>query len=230
MTKFNKILIKHALIDYALVIPKKIENHSRELDNTDYHNLNKIRESILSESNRKNNKHIAIKILIAAAITISIMTTLIACVKPLRNFFIEIFDIAIDINGFENTEIPNKTSIEEVYIPNFINEHFMLAMEDYNESNTTLVWLTDDAYIMFQQLLNDGTNISIDKNENTSYGYKTLNNIEIFFTCTDGAININWNQHGYLFHISCPDSLSWEWIEEAITSLEIVDVPIEPIQ
>ena len=222
MTKSDKTLIQQVLLDYALIVPKKLESSPVELKSEDFENLNIIKENLLSQ----NRKHLVTKILLAAAITISIMTTLIACVKPLRNFFIEIFDIAIDINGFENAEIPNKTAIEEVYIPNFINEHFMLAMEDYNENNTTLVWLTDDAYIMFQQLLNDGTNISIDKNENTSYGYKTLNNIEIFFTCTDGAININWNQYGYLFHISCPDSLGWEWIEEAITSLEIVDVNI----
>ena len=82
MTKSDKTLIQQVLLDYALIVPKKLESSPVEFKSEDFENLNIIKENLLSQ----NHKHLVAKILIAAVITISIMTTLIACVKSIRNF------------------------------------------------------------------------------------------------------------------------------------------------
>ena len=167
MTKSDKTLIQQVLLDYALIVPKKLEYSPVELKSEDFENLNIIKENLLSQ----NHKHLVAKILIAAVITISIMTTLIACVKSIRNFIFEIFDISVDATGAVNDPDVVKHSIEEVYSFSSLYENYDVIMESYTSTSTMIVWMTEDDLTVLQQMLIDGTIASIDKDDGSDYGY-----------------------------------------------------------
>ena len=226
MTKSDKTLIQQVLLDYALIVPKKLESSPVEFKSEDFENLNIIKENLLSQ----NHKHLVAKILIAAVITISIMTTLIACVKSIRNFIFEIFDISVDATGAVNDPDVVKHSIEEVYSFSSLYENYDVIMESYTSTSTMIVWMTEDDLTVLQQMLIDGTIASIDKDDGSDYGCKNIGGISILYTDSSGYYNVIWEQYGYLFTFNCPNALGWKFVEETITNLEIVDVPIEPIQ
>ena len=222
MTKSDKTLIQQVLLDYAMIVPKKLESSPVELKSEDFENLNIIKENLLSQ----NCKHLVTKILLAAAITVSIMATLIACVESIRNFVFDVFDISINVTGVTDDSKKAKIEIEDVYIPKNIANTYKTVLEDYSSSSVTIMWETNGDYTLFSQSIINGTEISMDKNEYSDYGQKMIDGIAVLYVNSDGFYNVVWEEHGYLFLLNASTSLGWEWIEKAITSLEIVDVNI----
>ena len=228
--KSNEALIKHVLLDYALIIPKRLEASSLELKEEDYQNLDAIKNTVLYKSNQGHSKHIIAKILIAAVIAVSLLVTLIACVESIRNFVFEIFDISIDVTGDSETQTIVKESIEEVYSCSLLSQNHEIIVEEYTSIGTMIAWVTGDNFTVLEQSIIDGTTVSLDKDEYSDYGWKKIDELSILYSNSSGYYNIVWEQYGYLFTLNCPESLGWDFVEEAITSLEIVDVPIESVE
>ena len=230
MGRYNKNLIKDAILNYKLIIPNKIYSQYSIYNEDNDINLKTIKEKILIELEDRERAIFkpVFKVLIVAIITISILITCIACVESIRNFVIDFFDISIDIHDNDsNINDIKKEFIEEVYLPSSVSNTYDIVLEDYSTAGTFICWMHEVDNIVLQQIPRSESEISLDNEEEGIYEFQNIGNVEVFYTLTNNYYNIVWKQYGYLFIFSCPDSLSWEWIEEAITSLEIVDVEIQ---
>ena len=221
----NELIMK-AILSYKMLEIKITEQSFCE-DSINEDACKDIKKNIFASINKVYFKRAYIKILVAAIVAISILITTVACVEPIRNYFFDIFDISINIVGNSDEIEQPKNTIQEVYLPRSILDNYTVLMEDYTKIDVTVIWETDNDYILFAQAIVDGTEISIDKVEYSDYGQKNINGVTTLYINADGLYNVVWEQYGYLFILNCPETLGWEWIEEAITSLEIVDVEIQ---
>ena len=223
-------IIRKALLEYCALEREKLES----LPGPDPEEKKKFDERVLKsiddyfEEKKKRSKTVKtpIKILIAAAIITALIITCISCAKMIRNFFVEISDIAIDISGKDEEEIIGevKDSIEEVYVPSYIPSGFVSTDRFPSANSREISWLNENGEIIIlnQFTLNGG--ISVDNEHAIEKGFKNVKGSDVYYVLNSGMYIIAWEQYGYFFSLACPESIGWDGIEKIISSLEVNNV------
>jgi hypothetical protein len=204
------------------------------------------REELLSTETEAPRRFLTPKKAIAVILVAALLLAATACavIKPIRNFFVEVFDEYIRVepiipeipDNSEETENPdasdddkdhedNKdtaesipTTIETVYMIT-VPEEFMLIEESQTVDLIMNVWMNSDSYmIVYEQTTLIGNDISLD-NSNAEYSEIIIENKTVFKYLSNGMYILMWVEHGYLFSLSCSDTVPWETIEGMVKGL-----------
>ena len=162
-----------------------------------------------------------------AAILVAIFllaVTACAAIEPIREFFIEVFDEYIRVET-ENPEAPGADeeiypeTIETAYAITNIPGGFTIIDDTRSPESTMTLWMNEEAsVIIFQQNPIEGNNIKLD-GDNAEYGEIVIEGRTVFKHYSDGMYVLMWKEHGYLFSISCSDTIPWETIVDMVTGL-----------
>ena len=85
---------------------------------------------------------------------------------------------------------------------------------------TVVKYWCDEAFnmIVFEQNIISGNDITLD-GDNAEYGEIIVEGRTVFKHYSDGMYVLMWKEHGYLFSISCSDTIPWETIVDMVTGL-----------
>ena len=228
MALIEKALLKYNKIELEKIdaLPKIDPKVKERLDQKMYAFFDDYFNNKAKAKKIRNN----IKILIVAAITIALLAFCISCAEIIRNFFVEISDIAINISGKDEEEIIGevKDSIEEVYVPSYIPSGFVSTDRFSSANGREISWLNENGEIIIlnQSTLNGG--ISIDNEHAIKKGFKNVKGSDVYYVLNSGMYIIAWEQYGYFFSLACPESIGWDEIENIISSLEENDIASVP--
>ena len=162
-----------------------------------------------------------------AAILVAIFllaVTACAAIEPIREFFVEVFDSFIKVE-IEDPEAPGADeeiypeTIEQAYgIANIPND-FILTDNTRAPETTMTVWINpDSAMIILIQNTIKGNNITMD-GDNVEYEEIIIEGRNVFKHHGNGLYTLLWKEHGYLFSISCSDTIPWETVVDMVTGL-----------
>ena len=162
-----------------------------------------------------------------AAILVAIFllaATACAAIEPIREFFVEVFDSFIKVE-IEDPEAPGAyeeiypETIETAYAITNIPGGFTIIDDTRSPESTMTLWMNEEAsVIIFQQNPIEGNNIKLD-GDNAEYGEIVIEGRTVFRLYSDGMYVLMWKEHGYLFSISCSDTIPWETIVDMVTGL-----------
>ena len=164
-----------------------------------------------------------------AAILVAIFllaVTACAAIEPIREFFIEVFDeyIRVEVddpvapnNRNEEDVIPPKT-IEIAYTISNLPEEFILIEDSRNIAVITKCWMDNTSTIvLYEQNILYNNDITLDNS--SQYSEITIDGRTVFKYYSDGMYVLMWKEHGYLFSISCSDTIPWETVVDMVTGL-----------
>ena len=160
---------------------------------------------------------------IAAVLVAIFLLAVTACaaIEPIREFFIEVFDEYIRVETEDpgaDEEIYPET-IEQAYSIANIPNDFILTDNTQAPETTMTVWINpDSAMIIFIQNTIKGNNITMD-GDNVEYEEIIIEGRNVFKHHGNGLYTLLWKEHGYLFSISCSDTIPWETIVDMVTGL-----------
>jgi hypothetical protein len=228
MNKINLSALKAALIDYetkrvneaqALSEPPVIETEPYKQMLSKF--INAAREA---ERKHALKVKTAIRILVAAALIIASLVTVVACVKPLREFFVETFEkftrVSPTVSNPETEAEVEKTSIEEIYQITKIPEGYIELQCDSSDIDVLTILMNEMDTIIFTQNLTSGYDITVDS-ENGSFEELSIDNTEVLYFVNKGYRTFIWKQYGYVFTLNCPESISLDESIKIIKSLEV---------
>ena len=215
-------ILKKALLESTLKEIQVIEALDYPKVKTDDEYENKI-YSVINKSQVKRrhySKRIAI-ILAAILVCLSMMMSISAIRIKVIDFVVSIYEKYIALSIDEPSSNYPKT-IEKVFKPTYIPDEYMENSFSQEQLTVKLSWNSSRLKIRFYQnvILND-TDVYLD-NENSKSSSLKVGNITIYYILKNGEYSIKWINEGYLFLISCPESLEWEEIEKIIMSVEKV--------
>ena len=162
-----------------------------------------------------------------AAILVAIFllaVTACAAIEPIREFFIEVFDAYIRVevdnpDASENKEEVLPKTIEVAYSITNIPDGFVLVDDSRSIISIASFWLNEEGGILvFEQDTLEGNNITLNGN-NAEYGEIIIEGRTVFRLYSDGMYVLMWKEHGYLFSISCSDTIPWETVVDMVTGL-----------
>ncbi len=217
------ILIKQALciarqieVNSIDSIPMPSVTHSPEYEEN-------VKKALSAQDVRAHSVKRLGTVLIAAAIIIATLVTLVACIKPLRNFVIEQFEkfarITVDDQG--ETDPIQRNTIESVYVPQGIPDDYVEISFEKDEIYVVTAWTNDTGLIVFTQ---DpaGINGSITINtQGAEYKELYVDGMQVVYSLKYEEYTVVWQYDGYVFSLSCPESFGWEKIEYMITNLTV---------
>lgn len=151
---------------------------------------------------------------IAVAIIVSLLTACTA-IKPIRNFFVEIFEEYVNLKfkaDPENNKIQSYYKLE--YVPNgylkvFDNKALLNKIEQYEK---------DCMQLHFEQSLLVNGNFKIDYKD-AQIENIVINEIEITGFTKNGQRSLYWEDGTYFFTLTFPQSLPDEEIEKIIAGI-----------
>ena len=162
-----------------------------------------------------------------AAILVAIFllaVTACAAIEPIREFFIEVFDeyIRVEVDNpdaSENKEEVLPKTIEVAYSITNIPDGFVLVDDSRSIISIASFWINDDGSVLiFEQNTLEGNEITMD-GDNAEYGEIIIEGRTVFRLYSDGMYVLMWKEHGYLFSISCSDTIPWETVVDMVTGL-----------
>lgn len=228
MNKINFTELKAALLDYELkrlaeaeALPEPAVIHTAS-----YRDM--LKSFIDAENEAERIRKIKftrlVRILVAAALIIASLVTVVACVKPLREFFVETFEkftrVSPAVSNPETEAEVEKTSIEEIYQITKIPEGYIELQCDSSDIDVLTILMNEMDTIIFTQNLTSGYDITVDS-ENGSYEELSIDNTEILYFVNKGYRTFIWEQYGYVFTLNCSESISLDESIEIIKSLEV---------
>jgi hypothetical protein len=176
---------------------------------------------------RERSKRIKrrVRLLIAAVISISLLVFCISCRKLIRNFIIEVKDIAVDYIGKKEEDIVGvlKESIEEKYVLTYVPDGYREEHSSFSNAGYYSYWINEageDEAIVFDQMLISGSHISIDREHVTEKGKKHFEGLDIDYVIIKSDVFMIWEYNGYVFQLLCPEKVGWDTIEKIISNLE----------
>ena len=162
-----------------------------------------------------------------AAILVAIFllaVTACAAIEPIREFFIEVFDeyIRVEVDNpdaSENKEEVFPKTIEVAYSITNIPDGFVLVDDIRSIISIMTMWLKDDGSVLiYEQDIISENEVNLD-GDNAEYGEIVIEGRTVFKHYSDGMYVLMWKEHGYLFSISCSDTIPWETIVDMVTGL-----------
>lgn len=223
MNKYEKYALKCALIEVEeLRINALLRLPALSPENPERYKviLNSIITGNDERINEKKQKRITLRRGICVAVLmIAILITMASCIKPIRDYFINIFE---EYWSFTITD--NSSNAEEgadiVYLPDSVPEGYELVDSSINGKSHETLWLNaDGSFINLSQSSSDSLNVSID-NKGAEKDTVIIKGKEISVFKKNGQMLLIWSSDDYLFTLTCPESLSWEEIEALIVGIE----------
>ena len=203
------------------------------------------KEELLSTETEAPRRFLTPKKAIAVILVAALLLAATACavIKPIREFFVEVFDEYIRVepiipeipDNSEETENPdasdddkdhedNKDTAES--IPKTIEtaytvtvpEEFMLIDNSISEYSIMSFWMDElGSIIVYEQdILDEKAEIRVNNGE---YSEILIENKTVFKLYSKGMYILMWVEHGYLFSLSCTDTVPWETIEGMVKGL-----------
>ena len=203
------------------------------------------REELLRLDIEEPKRRFTLRRAIAAVLIAALILAATACavIKPIREFFVEVFDEYIRVEPIipeapekpeeskdsvdtknpeqadknNDTQIPQK--IETTYKITNIPDGFTL-IEDTRTSDVIATYWADESgsLIVYEQTTLIGNDISLDAS-NAEYSEITIGDKAVFRHYSDGMYILMWVDHGYLFTLCCSDTVPWETIVNMIADL-----------
>lgn len=221
MMKIKSSELKKWLLDACLfeadaisAYPTVTFEHSREYNE-------RIRE-ILSEKNYGGfSRTRTAKIIIISAIIISLLLSALACIPIIKKYIISRTesDYWVSVNPDakdDETEIFRST-IDDVYLPSYIPDGYFEVQSTNNEFTVSSLWMNDVNVITYDQWGNDGA-YSIDSQ--ASYNIIKIADYDINYSIKHEYKNMFWEHDGYIFILTCPDSIGFDEVEKIIESIQ----------
>ena len=220
MNKTDVLLIKKALLISALREAEAFERlPDAEFVPSEEH---KKRMQVIINGESKagtgvgiNRKRLAVA-MIAAAIIVSLLTAC-AVIKPIRNFFIEIFEEYISL-AFESNENSGATTIEKYYKLTFIPEGFECVSERRSISKLRLKYESQENLLIFEQTLYSNGFLKID-HKDAKIENIVINGIEMTSFTKNGQTSLYWEDGTYVFSLSFPECLTDDEVEKIINGI-----------
>ena len=162
---------------------------------------------------------------IAAVLVAIFLLAVTACaaIEPIREFFIEVFDEYIRVEANDPTvndtgENDYPETIETSYIIQNIPSEFMLIDNSENILSTMSLWMDSEGNMLVyeQNIITEESETRLDNGE---YSEITIDEKIVFRLYSDGMYVLMWKEHGYLFSISCSDTIPWETVVDMVTGL-----------
>ena len=163
---------------------------------------------------------------IAAVLVAIFLLAVTACaaIEPIREFFIEVFDeyLRVEVDNpdaSENKEEVLPKTIEVAYSITNIPDGFVLVDDSRSIISIMTMWLKDDGSVLiYEQDIISENEVNLD-GDNAEYGEIVIEGRSVFKHYSDGMYVLMWKEHGYLFSISCSDTIPWETIVDMVTGL-----------
>ncbi len=204
------------------------------------------KEELLSTETEAPRRFLTPKKAIAVILVAALLLAATACavIKPIREFFVEVFDEYIRVepiipeipDNSEEIENPdaseddkdheeNKdnaetvpTTIETAYTVT-VPEEFMLIEDTRSDITTSILWMNPEGnMVLLQQTTLEGNELRFD-GSNAEYEETTVDGEKTFKHYANGLYTLLFVKHGYLFTLSCSDTIPWETIEGMVTGL-----------
>ena len=154
--------------------------------------------------------------MIAAAIIVSLLTAC-AAIKPIRNFFFEVFD-----EYFSFTAAPeenyNEYKIENYYTLKYIPNGFNLLFESKQTSKQMICYNENNNQLTFYKTLCLNGGIEIDC-KNAEISTFVVNGLEVKSFTKNGQRSLYWEDGTYFFTLTFPQSLPDEEVEKIIAGI-----------
>nr|MBQ8145956.1 DUF4367 domain-containing protein [Clostridia bacterium] len=219
------------LLEKCLI--KKTLAEIREIEALDYSCIKasddfkeRIHKTIITEKDAKKKHHprkAAIIIVAAIILSLSIMFTASAKIRDsVSKLIVEIHETFSElfVKSDGNEEFPG--SIEKIYQPKYINYNGFVEIDRLqSEIGMFTVWTNGSEIIDLSQSL-VGSHLQYDA-ENITYMSADLGDIEVLYYLKNNTYTVVWTDHGYIFSMTCDESLGWAEIEKIVTSLELVE-------
>lgn len=164
------------------------------------------------------------KILIAAIISILLVSSLVGCIfaPQIRDFFIEVFD-----NGTKyKTNEQNCQHVDVIYNLNYLPEGYEEVDTLIDDYSLMRIFKSDqDATpnnIVFEQVPSGTTVTGVDTEEQGTQ-IVHVNNIELYYTTSKGHYVLLWKTEEYIFSLICPTSIPWDEVEKIILGIQPID-------
>ena len=166
------------------------------------------------------------KKLVAAILVAIFLLAVTACaaIEPIREFFVEACDgyIRVEVDNpdaSENKEEVFPKTIEVAYSITNIPDGFVLVEDSRSIISIASFWLNEEGGILvFEQDTLEGNDITLN-GDNAEYGEIIIEGRTVFRLYSDGMYVLMWKEHGYLFSISCSDTIPWETVVDMVTGL-----------
>ena len=245
MKNINKKDLCEALLCVEMMEIRKIDENPSVQWKKSANYIDAIEKLLADVRARNNAPSFTFKKAIAAVLIAALILAVTACavIKPIREFFVEAFDEYIRVepiipeipDNSEETENPdasdddkdhedNKDTAES--IPKTIEtaytitvpEEFMLIDNSKNEYSIMSAWMDELGSIITygQDILDEKAEIRVDNGE---YSEIVIDNKTVFKLYSKGMYVLMWKEHGYLFTLSCTDTVPWETIVNMIADL-----------
>ncbi|MBQ8145385.1 MAG: DUF4367 domain-containing protein [Clostridia bacterium] len=238
MSTVNKAMLKDCLIDSALAEIYEIEALDYSYVQVSDGFKERVKEIITSKEEPKRRVHpkkVAIILIASVLLSLSIMFSVSAKIREaVADFFVKIYDTFAQFIIVENDEkdtdtvnqdtpspsITYPTIIETEYKPSYIEQNNYELLDKVTDKNRVFtVWTNGNEMIDLIQSNTEGSDITLDT-ENATYQSTYIGEKEVFYFLKNGIYTVAWIDYGYLFNMTCDESLGWDEVEKIVTSLE----------
>ena len=204
------------------------------------------KEELLSTETEAPRRFLTPKKAIAVILVAALLLAATACavIKPIREFFVEVFDEYIRVepiipeipDNSEETENPDASdddkdhednkdtaesipkTIETVYTVT-VPEEFMLIEDTRFDITVSILWMDPEGnMVLLQQTTLEGNDLRFDGTDAENEEI-TVDGQNVFKHYSDGMYILMWVEHGYLFTLSCTDTVPWETIVNMVINL-----------
>lgn len=227
MSTVSKAMLKDCLIDSTLAEIYEIEALDYSYIQVSGDFKEKVKEIINAKEEQKRKvypKKIAIILIASVLLSLSIMLTVSANIRhAVSDFFVKIYEtfseFFVNTEGNDDTPVEYPKAIEQVYQPKYITDNGFVEIDNMQDSlGVFTVWLNETSIIDLSQRL--VTNDSVLDVEDVMYQTTNIDDKEVFYFMKNGIYTVAWIEYGYLFTMTCDESLGWDEVEKIVTSLE----------
>lgn len=180
--------------------------------------LNKKRKSLFFNMTKTMPRKIAI-IFAAAIITLILMMSISAIRNTIIDFFTHTSDSRIRITF--DVDYESKEEIEESYLPTYIPSEYSLSNQNSNDLRAEATWTSNSYEITFSQAILNDMSMEID-NENVNLTQFKIGSKNVYCFSKNNCHFVVWLENGYIFDISCHDSVSLEELKKIVSSTKII--------
>lgn len=225
MTNYEISILKKALLKVEQKEVHRFKNLrnenveiSEEFENN-IHKLAKKRKTFIWQATKTVPRKIAV-VFIAAIITFCMLMSISAIRIPVINFFVNMYEefIHISVDKEENAFVHD--SIESVALPEYMIDGYSLDDSQNYGKDAETYWINSygDIIILYQGILDSEFQVTID-NKNIDYQKEEVNGLIIYFTVENQYYQILWAKNGYIFSLSCAESIPFNDIKQMIISI-----------